>query len=168
TSDRAATILATRTRRRTFSALSSYRSCSTTIPSNSGLPTGRRTRRPGRSSRRARSWRPTRSRSLTRPSTRHCATSLPDASGKYLLSMCSTTSTRSIMKAGEPTGRFAEKTALVTGAAGGIGAAIVRQFRSEGARVAVADRVVSGIEAEAHLPGDLLERDYADGLPQEA
>ena len=72
------------------------------------------------------------------------------------------------MKAGESTGRFAGKTALVTGAAGGIGAAIVRQFRSEGARVAVADRVVSGIEAEAHLPGDLLERDYADGLPQEA
>ena len=72
------------------------------------------------------------------------------------------------MKAGEPTGRFAGKTALVTGAAGGIGAAIVRQFRSEGARVAVADRVVSGIEAEAHLPGDLLERGYADGLPQEA
>jgi len=72
------------------------------------------------------------------------------------------------MKIGEPTGRFSEKTALVTGAGGGIGAAIVRQFRSEGARVAVADRVVSGIEAEAHLPGDLLERGYADSLPQEA
>lgn len=61
--------------------------------------------------------------------------------------------------------RFAGKAALVTGAAGGIGAAIVRQLRIEGARVAVADREVKAIEAEACLPGDLLENAYADGLP---
>lgn len=61
--------------------------------------------------------------------------------------------------------RFSGKSALVTGAAGGIGAAIVRQLRSEGARVAVADRDVSGIEAEAHLAGDLLDPAYTDGLP---
>lgn len=64
--------------------------------------------------------------------------------------------------------RFSDKKVLVTGAAGGIGAAIVRQLRAEGARVAVADRDVSGIEAEARLPGDLLAAAYADGLPQVA
>lgn len=63
-------------------------------------------------------------------------------------------------------GQFSGKTALVTGAAGGIGAVIVRLLRAAGARVAVADRDVSGIEAEAHLPGNLLEAPYADSLPQ--
>jgi len=58
--------------------------------------------------------------------------------------------------------------ALVTGAAGGIGATIVRKLRAAGARVAVADRDVAGIEAEAHLPGDLLDPAYADGLPRAA
>ncbi|WP_170346165.1 MULTISPECIES: SDR family NAD(P)-dependent oxidoreductase [Ruegeria] len=60
------------------------------------------------------------------------------------------------------------KSALVTGAAGGIGASIVQRLRNAGARVAVADRSVDGIEAEAHLPGDLLDSDYADQLPGEA
>lgn len=60
--------------------------------------------------------------------------------------------------------RFMNKSALVTGAAGGIGAAIVRALRAEGARVAVADRDISGIDAEVHLPGDLLDPAYADGL----
>ncbi|ARM12040.1 MULTISPECIES: SDR family NAD(P)-dependent oxidoreductase [Rhizobium] len=64
--------------------------------------------------------------------------------------------------------RFSDKKVFVTGAAGGIGAAIVRQLRAEGARVAVADRDVSDIEAEVHLPGDLLAAAYADGLPQAA
>ncbi|CDN51919.1 SDR family NAD(P)-dependent oxidoreductase [Neorhizobium galegae] len=63
---------------------------------------------------------------------------------------------------------FNGKTALVTGAAGGIGAAIVRLLRSAGARVAVADRDVSAIEAEAGFPGDLLDDAYADGLPAAA
>lgn len=61
--------------------------------------------------------------------------------------------------------RFAGRTALVTGAAGGIGAAVVRMLRAEGALVAVADRDVSGIDAEAHLPGDLRDGAYSDGLP---
>ncbi|HJP67907.1 MAG TPA: SDR family oxidoreductase, partial [Sphingomicrobium sp.] len=65
-------------------------------------------------------------------------------------------------------GEFAGKTALVTGAAGGIGLAIVRALRMQGVRVAVADRDVSGVEAEACLPGDLLDTAYADGLPSRA
>ena len=64
--------------------------------------------------------------------------------------------------------RFAGRTALVTGAAGGIGAVITRMLRAEGARVAVADRDVSAIEAEARLPGDLLDPAYSDGLPRAA
>lgn len=64
--------------------------------------------------------------------------------------------------------RFHGSTALVTGAAGGIGAVVVAKLRAEGARVAVADRSVDGIEAEAHLPGDLLDPTYADGLARAA
>lgn len=60
--------------------------------------------------------------------------------------------------------RFEGKKALVTGAAGGIGKALVAALRAEGAAVAVADRDTSMLEAEAHLPGDLLDPVYADGL----
>ena len=60
--------------------------------------------------------------------------------------------------------RFAGKTALVTGAAGGIGQAIVAGLRAEGARVAAADRDSSAIAADAHLDGDLLNPEYCDGL----
>jgi len=63
---------------------------------------------------------------------------------------------------------FSGKKALVTGAAGGIGAATVKSLRAKGARVAAADRYVTGIEAEAHLPGDLLDPVYADGLARSA
>ena len=60
--------------------------------------------------------------------------------------------------------RFTGKTALVTGAAGGIGQAIVAGLRAEGARVAAADRDSSAIAADAHLDGDLLNPEYCDGL----
>jgi NAD(P)-dependent dehydrogenase (short-subunit alcohol dehydrogenase family) len=60
---------------------------------------------------------------------------------------------------------FTGKTALVTGAAGGIGAAVVRMLRAQGARVAAADRDTAGIDADAHLPGDLLDPGYCDALP---
>lgn len=63
---------------------------------------------------------------------------------------------------------LANKKALVTGAAGGIGGALVRKLRAAGASVAVADRETAGIEAEAHLPGDLMDARYADALPQAA
>ena len=60
--------------------------------------------------------------------------------------------------------RFSGKTALVTGAAGGIGQSIVAGLRAEGARVATADRDSSAIPADAHLDGDLLNPEYCDGL----
>ena len=63
---------------------------------------------------------------------------------------------------------FNNKKALVTGAAGGIGTSIVRLLREAGAVVAVADRDVGSIEAEAHLPGDLTDGSYADQLPAAA
>ncbi len=63
---------------------------------------------------------------------------------------------------------FTGKTALVTGAAGGIGASLVQRLRAAGTKVAVADRSVDRIEAETHLPGDLLDPAYADGLPAKA
>jgi NAD(P)-dependent dehydrogenase (short-subunit alcohol dehydrogenase family) len=66
---------------------------------------------------------------------------------------------------GTPTmNRFKDKRILVTGAAGGIGRVIVRQFRAEGARVAVADRCTDGIDADVHLPGDLTDHAYCDAL----
>lgn len=64
--------------------------------------------------------------------------------------------------------RFAGKTALVTGAAGGIGLAIVRLLRAEGARVAIADRDVSKVDADVRIPGDLLDGAYCDSLPKAA
>lgn len=64
--------------------------------------------------------------------------------------------------------RFTDKKVLITGAAGGIGATLVERFTAEGARVAVADRDVADITADAHLPGDLLEAEYVDGLAEAA
>lgn len=69
--------------------------------------------------------------------------------------------------------RFEQKKALVTGAAGGIGSAIVRMLMAEGAQVAVADlavadRAVAGLDASAHLLGDLRDPVYSDGLPKAA
>lgn len=60
------------------------------------------------------------------------------------------------------------KAALVTGAAGGIGLAVVRMLRAAGAKVAVADRDTSAVEADAHLDGNLMNKGYCDGLPTAA
>ena len=64
--------------------------------------------------------------------------------------------------------RFQDQCALVTGAAGGIGKAIVNQLRSEGATVAVADKPGSKLDAEYVFAGDLTDSVYCDHLCQHA
>lgn len=64
--------------------------------------------------------------------------------------------------------RFSGRKALVTGAAGGIGQAVIRALRAEGAHVAATDRDSSAVMAEAHLDGDLLHPDFCDTLPGRA
>ncbi len=64
--------------------------------------------------------------------------------------------------------RFEGKCALVTGASGGIGAALVDLLRREGARVAVTDRDSSIVEADVHLDGNLLDGGVCDALPAQA
>jgi len=61
--------------------------------------------------------------------------------------------------------RFQGKKALVTGAAGGIGTTLVAMLRAEGAKVAVTDLDTSGVEADVHLDGDLLDATFCDALP---
>ncbi|MEO0567735.1 MAG: SDR family oxidoreductase [Pseudomonadota bacterium] len=64
--------------------------------------------------------------------------------------------------------RFKDRKALVTGAAGGMGQALVGALRAEGASVAVSDRDSSAVEAEAHCDGDLLNASFCDSLPSKA
>ena len=64
--------------------------------------------------------------------------------------------------------RFEDRRVLVTGAAGGIGAAVTSMFRREGALVCATDLDCSGIEAEASLAGDLTDPGFADALPRRA
>ena len=58
--------------------------------------------------------------------------------------------------------RFDGKMALVTGANGGIGQAIVARLRAEGATVLTTDR------DGADINGDLLDTGFCDGLPAQA
>ncbi len=58
------------------------------------------------------------------------------------------------------------KTALVTGAAGGIGQAIVSALQALGVRVAGSDRVNGA--GDYFICGDLTDRDFADDLPRAA
>lgn len=53
------------------------------------------------------------------------------------------------------TGKFAGKTAMVTGAAGGIGRASALAFAREGAKVAICDLAGDGLEQTAALLGEL-------------
>ena len=64
--------------------------------------------------------------------------------------------------------RFAGQKALVTGAAGGVGAVLVAALRAEGALVAATDRACGHIEADAHFDGDLLDGAFCDALPGRA
>ncbi|MEM9605543.1 MAG: SDR family oxidoreductase [Pseudomonadota bacterium] len=63
---------------------------------------------------------------------------------------------------------FAGRRVLVTGAAGGIGRALVTRLMAMGAHVAAADRDTGGVQASVCLPGDLSDGTYADGLPPAA
>lgn len=59
--------------------------------------------------------------------------------------------------------RFSGKTALVTGAVGGIDRAIVARLQTEGATVMGVDRV-EGV-ADHFITGDLADKRFCDGLP---
>lgn len=60
---------------------------------------------------------------------------------------------------------LAGRKALVTGAAGGIGRAIVGRLHAAGAVVAAADRDTGALGCAAHLDGDLTDAAYCDALP---
>ncbi len=64
--------------------------------------------------------------------------------------------------------KLSGKKALVTGAAGGIGSAIITRLQAEGATVAAADLDLTGSAADHALTGDLTNAGYADALPARA
>ena len=61
--------------------------------------------------------------------------------------------------------RFKNKKALITGANGGIGSALVEALKKEGALVAVTDIDTSKIKADVNFDGDLLDSKFCDELP---
>jgi NAD(P)-dependent dehydrogenase (short-subunit alcohol dehydrogenase family) len=56
----------------------------------------------------------------------------------------------------------------VTGAAGGIGRAIVQRLHDAGVRVASADRDSNGLDGDAVIAGDLTQPSFCDDLPARA
>jgi NAD(P)-dependent dehydrogenase (short-subunit alcohol dehydrogenase family) len=60
------------------------------------------------------------------------------------------------------------KKVLVTGAAGGIGQAIVKALTDAGAAIAATDIQLEGIPCDAALPGDLTDSAHCDALPAKA
>lgn len=61
--------------------------------------------------------------------------------------------------------RFDGKKVLITGAAGGIGSALVDGFRADGATVCVSDRNSADVNADHRVDGDLLDGAFCDELP---
>jgi len=57
------------------------------------------------------------------------------------------------------------KKALVTGAAGGIGQAIVRALTDAGAAIAATDIQLEGIPCDVAILGDLTDSAHCDALP---
>ena len=64
--------------------------------------------------------------------------------------------------------RFSGKTALVTGAAGGIGQSIVAKLQSEGATVVATDLNLDHTRTDYIIEGDLMDPHFCDALPHEA
>jgi len=64
--------------------------------------------------------------------------------------------------------RFANQKILVTGAAGGIGQAVVAALRCQGATVAAADIAIDKVDADVYLPGDLTDKVYCESLCHKA
>lgn len=58
--------------------------------------------------------------------------------------------------------------ALVTGAAGGIGRAIVTALKAAGASVVATDREISETDADVTINGDLTDAAFCDSLPAKA
>lgn len=62
--------------------------------------------------------------------------------------------------------KLENKRVLVTGASGGIGAAIVKRFQAEGAVVTGTDVKTSA--ADFHIDGDLMDAGFCEALPADA
>ena len=61
---------------------------------------------------------------------------------------------------------ISRKKVLLTGANGGIGRAILRRLKIEGALIAVTDLDVGNLDAEVHFNGNLLDKSFCDELPR--
>ena len=61
---------------------------------------------------------------------------------------------------------ISRKKVLLTGANGGIGRAILHRLKIEGAVIAVTDLDVGNLDAEVHLNGNLLDKNFCDELPR--